>query len=183
MKKYIVTLTPEEQAQLKTLVKTGKAAAYRIRHAHVLLAVDASEGAPQLTDDQVAKTLDITTRSIAHLRQRFVEEGFNAALERKKRELPPREQLFDGEKEARLIATACGPAPEGRVRWTLELLADRMVALRIVEHCSPQTIMRTLKKTNQLKSLGRKKCGASLQKTTPPPPVVCLRDGERFKRL
>ena len=165
MKRYSVTLTPQERSQLKTLVKTGKGAAYRIRHANVLLAVDASEGAPQLTDAQVAKTLNITTRTIEHLRQRFVEEGFDAALSRKKRELPPREQLFDGEKEARLIATACGPAPEGRVRWTLELLADRMVALKIVEHCSSQTIMRTLKKTNL--SLGRKRCGVSLRKMTP----------------
>jgi hypothetical protein len=129
------------------------------------MAVDAAEGAPKLTDDQVAKTLNITTRAIAHLRQRFVEEGLEHALERKKREQPPIEQMFDGEKEARLIATACGPAPEGRVRWTLELLADRMVVLKIVEHCSPQTIMRTLKKTSL--SLGRKKCGASHQKMTP----------------
>jgi len=113
MKKYSITLTHEERSQLKTLVKTGKIAAYRIRHANVLLAVDASEGAPQLSDAQAVRALGVSARSIEYLRQRFVEGGLDSALERKKRELPPREQLFDGEKEARLIATARGPAPVG----------------------------------------------------------------------
>jgi hypothetical protein len=86
-------------------------------------------------------------RSIESLRKRFVEEGLGAALERKKQARPSIEHMFDGEKEAKLIAMACGAKPEGRVRWTLELLAEKVVALKIVEHCSPQTIMRTLKKT------------------------------------
>ena len=165
MKRYIVILTPEERSRLEALAKIGKTAAYRIRHANVLLAVDVSEGSARLTDAQVAKTLNISTRAIAHLRQRFVEEGLDCALERKKREHPPIERMFDGEKEAKLIAAACGPVPEGRVRWTLELLADRMVALKVVEHCSPQTVLRTLQKTNS--SPGVKRCGVFLLNKTP----------------
>jgi len=165
LKKYIVTLTPQEQTRLQTLVKTGKGAAYRIRHANILLAVDASDGSPQLTDVQAACAFGVSVRLVELLRQRFVEEGLDCALERKKQKQPSIERMFDGEKEARLIATACGPAPEGRVRWTLELLADRMVTLKIVEHCSPQTVLRTLKKTSL--SLGRKKCGVSRPKMTP----------------
>ena len=148
MKKYIVRLERAERQRLGELVSTGKAAAYRIRHANVLLAVDQSQDGPAVHDEQVARTLGISVRSIESLRQRFVEQGLDAALERKKRERPSVEPMFDGEKEARLIAIACGPEPEGRTRWTLELLADRVVALNVVEHCSRETIRRTLKETN-----------------------------------
>ncbi len=147
-KRWIVRLEAEERNRLEQLVRTGKAAAYRIRHAHVLLAVDESDAGPQLADQQVAETLGIGLRSIESLRRRFVEEGLDAALGRKQRERPSIEPMFDGEKEAQLIAVACGAKPEGRARWTLELLADRVVALRIVEHCSRETVRRTLKKTS-----------------------------------
>ena len=101
-----------------------------------------------MKDTEVASALSVAVRSIESLRKRFVEEGFDAALDRKKQVRPSVEPMFDGEKEARLIAMACGAAPEGRARWTLELLSERVVALKIVDHCSPQTIMRTLKKTS-----------------------------------
>ena len=130
------------------MVRTGKAAALRIRHANILRAVDESEGGAKLKDTEAAAALGVAVRSIESLRQRDVEEGLDAALERKKQVRPSVESMFDGEKEARLIAIACGPKPEGRVRWTLELLAKRVVSLKIVERCSPQTIMRTLKKTS-----------------------------------
>ena len=147
MKRYEVRLEAEERERLEQLVRIGKAAAYRIRHANLLLAVDESEAGPKLKDAQAAEAFGVAVRTIESLRKRFVEEGLDAALERKKRVRPSVEQMFDGEKEAKLIVMACGAKPEGRVRWTLELLAERVVVLKIVEHCSPQTIMRTLKKT------------------------------------
>lgn len=148
MKKYIVRLETEERQRLEQLVRVGKAAAYKIRHANILLAADESKEGPRLRDRQVAKAFGVAVRSIENLRQRFVEKGLEACLERKKQMRPSVERMFDGEKEARLIAVACGPAPEGRARWTLELLADRMVRLKIVERCSTETVRRTLQKTN-----------------------------------
>ena len=133
---------------MEQMVRMGKAAAYKIRHGNVLLAVDESPSGPRLTDAEVARALGITTRSIEMVRRRFVEQGLEVCLARKKQERPSVEPIFDGKKEAKLIALACGPAPEGRVRWTMELLADRVVALRIVERCSDETVRRTLKKTS-----------------------------------
>ena len=111
-----------------------------------MLAVDESGGGVKLKDTEAAAAFGVAVRSIESLRKRFVEEGLDAALDRKKQVRPSVESMFDGEKEARLIALACGPKPAGRARWTLELLADRVVSLKIVERCSPQTIMRTLQK-------------------------------------
>ena len=147
MKKYIVRLDAAERAQLEQLVRVGKAAAYRIRHANILLAVDASDAGAKLNDEEAARAFHVSVRTIESLRRRLVEEGLNAALDRKKQARPSVEPMFDGEKEAQLIAVACGKKPQGRARWTLELLAERVVALKIVEHCSPQTVMRVLKKT------------------------------------
>ena len=148
MKKYIVRLDAEERCRLEQLVRIGKAAAYRIRHANILLAVDESDAGAKLTDAQAAQAFNVGVRSIELLRKRLVEEGLDAALERKKQVRPSVEKMFDGEKEAKLIAIACGPKPAGRARWTLELLADRVVTLKIVDRCSPQTVMRTLQKTS-----------------------------------
>ena len=146
MKKYIVKLEVQERERLEQLVRVGKAAAYRIRHANILLAVD--EAGPKMTDQEAARAFNVSTRSLEHLRQRCVEQGLDAALERKKQARPSVEPMFDGEKEAKLIALACGAKPEGRVRWTLELLAQRVVCLKIVEQCSDSTVHRVLKKTN-----------------------------------
>ena len=148
MKRWIVRLEREERQQLEQMVRGGKAAAYKIRHANVLLAVDESPGGPGLTEAEVARPLGITTRSIEMLRRRFVEQGLDACLARKKQARPSVEPIFDGNREAKLIALACGPAPEGRKRWTMELLADRVVVLGIVEACSGETVRRTLKKTS-----------------------------------
>jgi transposase len=165
MKRYIVRLEAEERERLQKLVGTGKAAAYRIRHANVLLAVDESEWGLKMKDGEAALAFGVSIRSIEYLRQRFVEEGLEAALERKRQVRPSVQRMLDGEKEAKLIAIACGPKPQGRTRWTLELLADRMVALNIVEHCSAQTVMRALKKTSL--SPGNSRCGAFLPNLTP----------------
>ena len=148
MKKYIVRLEAEERQRLEQLVRIGKGAAYKIRHANILLAVDQAKDGPKLKDKQVAKVLGVAVRSIENLRQRCVEQGLEACLERKKQVRPSVERMFDGEKEAKLIAIACSQAPQGRARWTLELLADRVVRLKIVEHCSSETVRRTLQKTS-----------------------------------
>jgi transposase len=148
MKKYRVTLEAEERLRLRELVRVGKAAAYRIRHANILLAVDESEAGGKLPDLPAAQAFGVSVRSIEHLRQRFVEQGLDAALERKKQSQPSARRLFDGEKEAKLVAIACGPKPEGRTRWTLELLAGEVVRLKIVEHCSDTTVQRVFQKTN-----------------------------------
>lgn len=133
---------------MEQLIGVGKAAAYRIRHANILLAVDESDDGLKMTDVEAARAFNVGVRSIELLRRRLVEEGLDAALDRRKQVRPSVEKMFDGEKEAKLIAIACGPKPRGRARWTLELLADRVVALKIVERCSRQTVMRTLQKTS-----------------------------------
>lgn len=148
MKKYIVRLDSEERQRLERLVRSGKAAAYRIRHAHILLAADESEEGPKLTDEQIAQTLGVSVRSIEYLRERFVEEGLDSALERKKQVRPSVELKLDGQKEARLVALCCSKPPEGRKRWTLRLLADRLVELEVVDSVSHETVRRTLQKTS-----------------------------------
>jgi hypothetical protein len=144
-KKYIVRLTSEERSELDNLVKKGKTQAYRIRHANILLAIDANGSG--WTDEKTAAIYRCNRNTVTNLRQRFVEQGFEAAVERKKQEEPSREIILDGEKEARLIAVACSTPPAGRAKWTLELLANELVALKVVDSISNRTVGRTLKKT------------------------------------
>lgn len=145
-KKYIVRLTDEEREQLTALLSKGKAAARKLTRARVLLKADAD--GPGWPDEKIAEALDVGRRTVENIRKRLVEEGLEAALNRKKRCRPPREKILDGEKEAKLIAVACGRPPEGRKRWTLRLLSDRLVELDIVEAVSYETVRRTLKKTS-----------------------------------
>ena len=145
-RKYVVRLGSDEREVLELLVKKGKTQAYRIKHANILLAVDAD--GPDWSDEEAAEAFGCHVNTVANVRQRFVEQGVEAALERKKQKSPSRERILDGEKEARLIALACSAPPEGRSKWTLQLLADKLVALRVVETISDQTVRRTLKKTN-----------------------------------
>lgn len=145
-KKYLVRLPAEERAQLTELVNKGQAAAYKIKHANVLLKVDAD--GPNWRDTQAAEAFSCAPRTVASLRERFVEHGLEAALERKKQARPSREPILDGEKEARLIQLACSEPPTGHGRWTLRLLAAELVALEVVDTISAPTVMRALKKTN-----------------------------------
>ena len=147
-KKYLVTLTPEERERLTGLVSAGRRAALTITRARILLKADSADGGPAWADERIAEALDCGLRTVERVRQRFVERGLEPALGRKPQDRPSRPRKLDGAAEAKLIAIACGPKPGGRRRWTLELLADRVVALKIVEHCSPQTVMRTLQKTS-----------------------------------
>ena len=145
-KKYLVTLEGGERRQLQELVRVGRAAAYKRRHAEVLLRADAGPQGPAWTDEQIAEAFDVAVRSIEYLRQRFVEQGLEAALGRQKRLRPPVERKLDGRGEARLIALSCSAPPEGRRRWTLRLLADRLVELEVVDSISYETVRRMLKK-------------------------------------
>ena len=145
-KKYIVRLSKAERTQLKQIIAKGKAAAYKIKHAHILLKVDAD--GPNWGDEKIAESFGCHVNTPRNVRQRFVEQGFEAALERKKQLKPPREKKFDGKAEARLIALSCSQPPEGHARWSLKLLADKLVELEIVDSVCRETIRRTLKKTN-----------------------------------
>jgi transposase len=145
--KYIVRLVSEEREQLAKLVRTGKVAADKRRRALVLLKADAGcEGAGR-TDREVSEALDVSIGMVHDVRQAYVEQGLNAALERKPKSRH-RPRKLDGEQEARLIALACGPAPQGRARWTLRLLADQLVELEIVESISKDAVRSVLKKTS-----------------------------------
>ena len=145
-KKFIVRLTDQEREELTNLVNKGKRQAYVIKHALVLLAVDAN--GPNRLDKEVAASLRMHRNTIGNIRQRFVEMGLEAALARKKQTRPSRSRSLDGEGEARLIAIACSSPPAGRSKWTLRLLADELVAQEIVDSISEQTVRRTLKKMN-----------------------------------
>ena len=148
MKKiYKVTLTAEERADLTKLVSTGKCSAAKIKHANILLAVDETENG-RVSDQEVAKQFHCHANTVANIRERFVEEGLECALERKKRATPPTPPIFDGRSEAHLVRLACSTPPEGRCKWTLQLLADKCVELNIVEKTSHETVRSVLKKTN-----------------------------------
>lgn len=146
MKKYIVELTDAERKQLEDLVTKGKTAAYKIKHANILLKADAH--GPGWVDTRIAEAFGCHMHTVENVRRRFVVHGLGRALERKKQDRPSQEIKLDGEGEARLIAIACSQPPEGRDRWTLQMLADELVRLEVVDSISPQTVMRTLKKTN-----------------------------------
>lgn len=164
--RYRVTLTKEERKELELMTRRGKTHARRFIHARALLLCDAGTDGPAWNVADVATALGVTSRSIEHLKKRFVEDGFEAALERKPREKPPREVTFDGAFEARLIALACSGAPDGRRRWTVRLLADKAVELSFAESVSHMTAQRVLKKTNL--SLTSASTGKSLPKGVRP---------------
>jgi transposase len=145
-KKYIVRLSEEERERLTGLVSKGRASARKIMHAQMLLKVEAD--GPNWTDAEVAEAFGVRENTVADVRQRFVEGGVDRALVRKHQEHPPRRRKLDGAGEAHLIAVACDGPPEGRVRWTLRLLAGRLVELAIVDGISHETVRQTLKKTN-----------------------------------
>ena len=148
MKKFKVTLTADERQSLHALIATGKAAASKLVHARILIKADASDDGLHWPDWRIADALEVGIDTVERVRRRFVEQGFDAALDRKKRLTPPRPVKMDGRAEARLIALACSPPPEGRARWTMKLLADKLVELEVVESISDETVRVTLKKTS-----------------------------------
>jgi transposase len=144
--KYVVRLTEEERAELQGLVRRGKVAAAKRSRAQVLLKADAGLEGSGSTDEQVAQSLEVSTRSVNRVRKAYVEEGLSAAIERQPRRKQPRRKL-DGAAEAHLVAVACSPPPAGQTRWTLRLLSDKLVELQIVESISRECVRQTLKKT------------------------------------
>jgi transposase len=148
MKKYKVTLTPAERQQLSALIASGQAAAQKLAHARILLKADAAPGGPAWADQRIAEAVEASVATVERVRQRFVEQGLDAALLRRKQGRPSRLPVLDGAAEARLIALACSAPPGGRKAWTLRLLADKLVELEVVESVSYETVRQALKKTN-----------------------------------
>jgi hypothetical protein len=146
-KKYVVRLSGVEREQLEAVIRKGKGAAGRLLKARILLKADISDAGDGWIDEQIVEALDTNLSMICRTRKQLVEGGLEAALSRKKRETPPRARIFDGEKEARLIALACSDPPAGYARWSLRLLEEKVVELGIVEAASDNTIGRVLKKT------------------------------------
>jgi Homeodomain-like domain len=145
-KRHIVVLSEEERARLHTMIGRGVAPASALTHARILLKANQGEAGPSWTDAAIAVAVEVNPATVARIRQRYVTGGLEAALHRKP---PAREyhRRLDGQQEARLVALACSPPPEGRKRWTLRLLADRLVELEVIESVSYETVRQTLKQT------------------------------------
>ena len=148
--KYKITLTDEERKYLTEISSKGTRAACTVISARAMLLLDRGDYAEeeQWTVEKVSKALGKSVRSLEYLKKRFVEEGLESAIKRKKRETPPREVRFGGDFEAKLIALACSKPPEGRTRWTIRLLAEKIVELKMAPSVSTMTVCKTLKKTN-----------------------------------
>jgi poly-gamma-glutamate capsule biosynthesis protein CapA/YwtB (metallophosphatase superfamily) len=147
VKKYVVRLSAEERERLAAFVGSGKRSARLLTKARILLKADVSEAGEGWSDSRIAEALDTSIANVERTRRQLVEEGLEAALAHKYNPKSARPRIFDGASEAKLIALACGPAPEGYARWTLSLLEEKVVELNIVEKASDNTIGRTLKKT------------------------------------
>ena len=146
LKKYVVRLSGEEREQLEALIRKGKSPTQRLLKARILLKADVSAG-EGWSDNRIIKALDTSVSMVYRVRKQLVEEGFEAVLSSKQRATPAVARIFDGEKEAKLIALACSKPPKGRARWTLRLLEKKVVELKIVDRASDSTIGRALKKT------------------------------------
>ncbi len=146
-KTYVVELSSDERERLEALISKGKATAKAILKARILLKADQGPLGPSWTDDRIVEALDTNPSMVTRVRRQLVEEGMTAVLGRKKRERPPIPPIFDGEAQARLIALACSEPPAGHARWSIRLLADKVVELEIVEAAHFNTVGRALKKT------------------------------------
>lgn len=145
---YPVWLTAEQRETLREITRNGRNSAKKIRRAQILLWSDRHRAGGRLTSREIAQRLGMHVHSVDRIRKRFVQEGEAAALERKLRRTSPVPAKIDGRVEAHLIAICCGPAPEGRVRWTLALLAEQLMRRGLVTGVSVETVRKTLKKTN-----------------------------------
>jgi len=147
-KRYLVRLSDEERKQLVGLLGRKVLAAKKRMRAQVLLKADASVDGPAWIDSRIAEAFDVSVITVEKVRRAYVLEGLEAAIERKKQCRPSRQPVLDGQKEARLVALCCGTVPAGHGRWTLSLLADKLVELKIVEKISKETVRQALKKTS-----------------------------------
>jgi len=147
VKKYVVRLSSEEREYLDQLIRKGKSPALKLMKARILLKADVGKGGEGWSDSRIIEALGTSPSMLYRVRKQLVEEGFEAVLSRKQRATPAVPKIFDGEKEAKLIALACSEPPKGHVRWTLRLLEEKVVELKIVDRASDNTIGRVLKKT------------------------------------
>jgi hypothetical protein len=147
MKKYIVKLTEQEREELEQMISTGKHSARKLMHARILLKADESTEGPHWTDEQICEAIGASLSTIGRVRQQFLEEGVEAAISRRKGS-GIRDLKIDGELEAHLVALTCSSPPKGHARWTLRMLADKMVELEYIDSMSYETVRRTLKKMN-----------------------------------
>jgi hypothetical protein len=147
VKRYVVKLNADERQRLQELIRKGASPAQRLLKARILLKADASDAGEAWSDRKIIEALDTSVSMVYRAHKQLVEEGLDAVLSRKQRATPPVAPIFDGEKEARLIALACSTPPEGYARWTLRLLEEKVVELAIVDRASDNTIGRALKKT------------------------------------
>src|SRR6266436_9238 len=147
MRRRVGTMAATEREQLQTLIREGKSSAKRLLKARILLKADVSERGEGWSDSKIIEALETSESMVYRARKQLVEEGFEAVLSRKQRALPAVPPIFDGEKEAKLIALACSKPPKGRARWSLRLLESKVVELNIVDRASDSTIGRVLKKT------------------------------------
>ncbi len=145
---YPVNLTPDQRQSFSDITRVGNAPASKIRHAQILLWSDVNRDGGRLSSREIAERLEMHVNTVDRIRKRFVLEGEQPALNRKVREAPPTPPIFDGHLEAQLIAICCGPTPEGRCQWTMELLATELKRRGLVTRVSAETVRRTLKKTN-----------------------------------
>lgn len=148
-RKARIQLTEEQRAQLQAIVDDGDTRRKRFIHARVLLLADEtndSEGC--YTDQEIGDALDVATKTVARIRYAYLRGGITVAVERKQRQKPPIEPVIDGKVEASLVAICCGPAPAGRRRWTMQLLADELISRKLVVHICKETVRKALKKTN-----------------------------------
>jgi transposase len=162
--KYSVELTKEQRAELEAIGRLQRTPAAKARRARILLLADESQGSGK-TDAEIAAQVGLSERQVVRIRQKFVREGFAPSLERRQRLTPPTPRKFDGRGEAQLVTLACSTPPEGRERWTLQLLADATKRLKIVSTVSPETVRRCLKKTDL--NLGNRSGSASPKQTAP----------------
>ncbi len=146
VKKYVVQLSGEERERLETLIRKGKSPARLLLKSRILLKADVSQVGEGWSDSRIIEALETSESMVYRVRKQLVEDGFEAVLSRKQRAMPAIDRIFDGEKEAKLIALACSKPPKGRVRWTMRLLENKVVELNIVDRASDSTIGRTLKK-------------------------------------
>lgn len=151
-KKFVVRLSQDEREQLMALVKSGKASALKLVRARILLKADQQKRGPAWTDGEIAEAVEVSMKTVFNVRRKWVEHGLDAALERKPPDAPAKPRKLDGNVEAKLVATCCGPPPKGRAKWTLRLLAAKLVELEAVDSISPETVRQALKKTRS--SLG-----------------------------
>jgi len=147
-KRYRIQLSEDEREELEQLTRRNRTGAKKFIHARTLLLCDCGPHGPAWTNARIAEALGVTSRTVENTKRRLIEGGMAAALDRKKREKPPREPMFDGEKEARLIALACSSPPEGRKRWTVRLLTEHLVLLDVFDSISKSSVQNALKKTN-----------------------------------